>query len=85
MLTPEQLEAHRNRQRKYARRSMSDAEFEMRYDPQAHRDRLLLETLEDLVHAIHRLTPDFQAQPERSWRPTRPAPVIRPLSGPIAI
>lgn len=83
--TPEQLERHRNRQRAYARRSMSDAEFERMYNPQAYRDAQLLEALQDLTHAVNRLAPDFQAQPERPWRPSRPAPTIHPLSGPIQV
>lgn len=84
-LTAEQLAAHRNRQREYARRSMSDSEFEARYDPQGHRDRLLLQALEDLTEALQRLSPDFPSQAERPWRPARPAPVIRARSGPIEV
>ena len=63
---------------------MSDNEFEARYDPQGHRDRLLLETLQDLTYTLRRLAPDFTPQPERPWRPSRSAPPVRPLSGPIA-
>jgi len=64
---------------------MSDDEFERRYDPQGYRDRLLIQTLEDLTYAVRRLAPDFIAQPERAWRPARSVPAPRPLSGPIDI
>jgi len=63
---------------------MSDDEFEARYDPQGHRDRLLLEALRDLTDAIWHLTANPPTQREQSWRPARSSPPVRPLSGPIA-
>jgi len=86
--TKEQVEqASRARARAWLARHpmMSDDEFERSYDPQGRRDRLLLEALQDLTYALRRLAPDSTPQPERSWRPARPTPSVRPLSGPIDI
>ena len=69
MLTPEQLEAHRNRQRAYARRSMSDDEFESRYDPQAYQTRLLIEALDRIAQAIQDLH-GIPPRPERFATPS---------------
>lgn len=84
-LTPEQLAHHRARQKEFARRAPTDAEFEARYDPDASRQRQLIAAIKDLTAAIYAISPDFQPPPDRPRYQSRPAPAIRPLSGPIEL
>ena len=73
---------NRERQRAFARNSMSDDEFEARYDPQGYREKRIIALLEDINISLQDLVLPARPEPRQYDRPSRP---VQPKTGAIPL